>query len=66
MKLIINGKEKEFNSDISLIQIMKKLKIENQIGAIAVNMEVLIKDKWDTFTPKENDKIEFLQFVGVG
>jgi len=66
MKLIINGEKKEFNADISLIQIMKELKIEDKIMAIAVNMEVLKKENWSTFNPKENDKIEFLQFVGGG
>ncbi len=66
MILIINGKKKKFNSGISLIQIMKELKVQDEIMAIAINMEVLTKDNWSTFIPKENDRIEFLQFVGGG
>jgi sulfur carrier protein len=29
-------------------------------------MEIVKKDNWSTFTPKDNDKIELLQFVGGG
>jgi sulfur carrier protein len=34
--------------------------------AAAVNMNIVKKDDWNNFTPKENDKIELLQFVGGG
>ena len=66
MKLFINGEKKEFNEDVTLIQIIKELKIENKIMAIAINMEVVIKDQWNTVILKKNDKIDFLEFVGGG
>jgi len=66
MKLIINGKEKNISKDLSLKQIILDLKIENKVMAAAVNMEIVKKQEWDKFIPKENDKIELLQFVGGG
>ena len=66
MKLIINGEEREFEDSFSIEQILDKLQIKDKAMAVAVNMEIVKKDKWDKFIPKENDKIEILQFVGGG
>ena len=64
--LIINGEEKTFDENSSLKQIIVSLQIEDKVMAAAVNMNVVKKDEWDSFTPKNNDKIELLQFVGGG
>lgn len=66
MKLIINGEEKEFNENLSLQAIITQLQIEDKVMAAAVNMEIVKKDDWNNYTPKENDKLELLQFVGGG
>jgi len=66
MKLIINGEEKIVDNDKSIKQIMIDLEIIDKVMACAVNMDVVKKDDWDNFIPKENDKIELLQFVGGG
>ena len=66
MKLIINGEEKIVDNNQSIKQIMIDLEIIDKVMACAVNMDVVKKDDWDNFIPKENDKIELLQFVGGG
>jgi sulfur carrier protein len=66
MKLIINGEEKIVDNNKSIKQIMIDLEIIDKVMACAVNMDVVKKDDWDNFIPKENDKIELLQFVGGG
>jgi len=66
MRLIINGEELEFKEEITLLDLIKQLKIEDKVMAIAINLEVIKKNKWDIVKPKENDKIELLQFVGGG
>ncbi len=66
MKLIINGEEKIVDNNKSIKQIMVDLEIIDKVMACAVNMDVVKKDEWDNFIPKENDKIELLQFVGGG
>jgi sulfur carrier protein len=66
MKIIINGEDKVFENGQSLQYIIASLKIEDKVMAAAVNMDIVKKDHWDIFIPKENDKIELLQFVGGG
>ena len=66
MQLIINGEEKNVNDNSTLQQIITNLQIEDKVMACAVNMEIVKKENWGSFTPKENDKIELLQFVGGG
>jgi len=66
MLLIINGENKNFDENSTLQQIITNLQIEDKVMACAVNMEIVKKDNWDSFIPKEKDKIELLQFVGGG
>lgn len=66
MTLIINGETKEFSDNFSLQNIITDLQIENKVMAAAVNMNIVKKDEWSSFIPKNDDKIELLQFVGGG
>lgn len=66
MNIVINGESKEFKDTHTLRIIMKSLEIEDKVMAVAVNMEIVKKDQWNNFIPKENDKVELLQFVGGG
>lgn len=66
MTLIINGEIKEFSDDSTLQNIITNLQIENKVMAAAVNMNIVKKDDWNNFIPKNDDKIELLQFVGGG
>jgi sulfur carrier protein len=66
MNIIVNGKNKEFDSNMSLKDIIEFLQIEDKVMAAAVNMDVVKKDNWSSFIPKDGDKLELLQFVGGG
>ena len=66
MNLIINGENKIFEENNTLTSIMNELKIIDKVMACAVNMDIVKKENWATYTPKDNDKIELLQFVGGG
>jgi len=66
MNLIINGENKIFNDNSTLVSIMNELKITEKVMACAVNMDIVKKENWDNYIPKNNDKIELLQFVGGG
>ena len=66
MKIVVNGEKKEFEEGITLAQIIEKLGIADKVMAAAVNMEVVKKDQWHSYRPKEGDKIELLHFVGGG
>ncbi|SFP90506.1 sulfur carrier protein ThiS [Hydrogenimonas thermophila] len=66
MKIVVNGEEKTFDNGITLADIIEKLGIADKVMAAAVNMEVVKKDNWSSFVPKDGDKIELLHFVGGG
>jgi len=65
MKLIVNGKEKITQSK-TVQNLLDELGINEKVMAAAVNMNVVKKENWSTFDLSENDKVEFLQFVGGG
>lgn len=56
----------EFKDDSTLLEIIKELKIEDKVMACAVNMDIVKKDVWTSYKPKENDSLELLNFVGGG
>ena len=66
MKLIINGETKDIEDNSSLQKIIRDLEIEDKVMAAAINMDIVKKDDWSKFTPKDGDKLELLQFVGGG
>ena len=66
MTLIINGETKEFSDNSTLQNIITDLQIDSKVMAAAVNMNIIKKDDWNNFIPKNDDKIELLQFVGGG
>ncbi|MEA3314404.1 MAG: sulfur carrier protein ThiS [Campylobacterota bacterium] len=66
MDLIVNGDKISTNENSSLEQIMIELEIIDKVMAAAINMEIVKKEDWSSVTPKDNDKIELLQFVGGG
>ena len=65
MILIINGETTETHS-VSIQDLLDELDMNDKVMATAVNMNVVKKENWSTFTLSENDKVEFLQFVGGG
>jgi len=66
MDLIINGEIRTVNDNKTVYDVMNDLQIIDKVMAVAVNMNIVKKDEWNTFIPKDGDKIELLQFVGGG
>ena len=66
MTVIVNGEKKSFKEGTTLGRMIESLGIADKVMAAAVNMEVVKKEKWETYRPKEGDKIELLHFVGGG
>jgi sulfur carrier protein len=61
----INGEEKDIEA-ITIEALLQELQIKEKVMAAAVNMNVVKKEEWSSYKLRENDKIEFLQFVGGG
>ena len=66
MTIIVNGEIKEYSTQITLLEMMKKLDIVDKVMAAAVNMNIVKQDVWDTHTLNDGDKVELLDFVGGG
>ena len=66
MKVIINGQDKILEDNLSLQEIIQNLNIEDKVMACAVNMDIVKKESWSSYIPKDNDTIELLNFVGGG
>ena len=66
MKIIVNGKELSVKEDITIKELLKLLKIDSKVMAVAVNMNIVKKEDWGEYSPKEGDKLELLHFVGGG
>lgn len=66
MTLTINGSAHTFGAPLSLSEIMRELGIEAKVQACAVNMQIIKKDLWSSFYPKNGDVLELLSFVGGG
>ncbi len=66
MNIIINGENKSFTNTVSLIGILEELSLVGKVMAAAVNMEIIKQDNWNTYTLKDGDHLELLDFVGGG
>ena len=66
MKITLNGQPKEFDNDLSLLQIVSAFGKEKD-GVIAeINGDIVKKPLWDETTIYDGDVIELVSFVGGG
>lgn len=66
MLVTINGQEKDIQKNTTIAKLLNELKIYDKTMAAAIDMNIVKKAHWETHIIKENDKIEFLNFVGGG
>ena len=66
MNIVVNGKKIDIKNNITIENLLKELRVEDKVMSVAVNMEIVKKDNWNTYKVKDGDKIELLHFVGGG
>ena len=66
IKIKINGKFSMINDNLSLSQLLKRLKIPLKKVAIELNEEIIDKNNLNKIIFKTNDKIEIVHFIGGG
>ncbi len=65
MQLTINGKAEDL--DVSTVMdVLKAKDIDPQLVAVEVNTQIIDQENLGTTSLKENDKLEFLFFMGGG
>ena len=65
MELKLNGPFIATHSK-NLLELLKEYKIEQKSVAIAVNLEVIKQDQWESYMLKNGDVIECFTFLGGG
>lgn len=66
MNIIVNGEEISTPESTTVEILLNNLEIKDKVMAVAINMEIVKKDKWETHIIEEGDKLELLHFVGGG
>ena len=66
IKIKVNGKIIKIKDEISLQNLIKKLKIPINKVAIELNRKIVNKKSLGNIKVKKNDKIEIVHFIGGG
>ena len=65
-KIQLNGKKVLIKSNYSLLDLLKKYKLDNKKIAIEYNGAIIPKVNYKKKYLKNNDKIEIVHFIGGG
>ena len=66
IKIKINGKFINIQNKITLLNLIKKLKVPIKKAAIELNQTIVNKRLLNKIKLKKNDKIEIVHFIGGG
>ena len=66
IEVMINGQPTHFSKSLRLIDLLKKLGVRSEFVAIALNGDVLDRERYDDTTVHDGDNIEIVQPVGGG
>lgn len=64
--IILNGKEKEQYSDLSLTELLQQEGYDIRKIAVEINGEIISKSVYDETRVRRGDKVEIVSFVGGG
>ncbi len=65
-KIQLNGRKIILKQKMSILDLLKRYKINEKKVAIELNGQILQKGKYRLIKPKNKDKIEIVQFIGGG
>ena len=65
-KIQLNGKYISLKKNISISQLLKKYKLNEQKIAIEHNREIISKQKYNKIILKDKDNVEIVYFIGGG
>ena len=66
MRVFVNGDEKDFETGISLAELITQLDLPAPRIAVELNREVVRRSDWGSTMLKDEDRIEIVHFVGGG
>tara|TARA_Y100000816_G_C25960437_1_gene501209 strand:+ start:353 stop:556 length:204 start_codon:yes stop_codon:yes gene_type:complete len=65
-KIQLNGRKIILKQKMSILDLLKRYKINEKKVAIELNGQIIPKGKYRLIKPKNKDKIEIVQFIGGG
>ena len=65
-KIQLNGKKLELKKKHSILNLLKKYKINFNKVAVELNGTIINRDKYKKINVKNKDKIEIVHFIGGG
>ena len=66
-KIYVNGDVQEVSLPLTVAELVKNLLVENpEMVSVQVNEEFVERDDWDSIQVQEDDKVDFLYFMGGG
>ena len=66
MQIILNGEKKDVPDDLTIIGLLKHLKIQPQRVAVELNLDIVKKDQYAVTMIKNGDRLEVVSFMGGG
>lgn len=67
MNLVVNGKKTNIHEGLTVSQLLVEENVKmSQMVSVELNGQILRRSEYDETTLKENDKVEFLYFMGGG
>jgi sulfur carrier protein len=67
MNLVINGKEANITDGLTVIELLTRENVQmSDMVSVELNGRILKRTKFDRTVLKDNDKVEFLYFMGGG
>lgn len=66
LKLKLNGEEKEFESAVTLSELLKSLGLSEKAVFIEYNLEPLVREAYASTTIKDGDNIEIVTMMAGG
>ena len=64
--LTVNGKQREIDGPMALIEFLVANKIEPRLIVIEYNGEIIKRERWDEIALKTGDKLEIVHMVAGG
>ncbi|HBG5342742.1 TPA: sulfur carrier protein ThiS [Clostridioides difficile] len=62
----VNGKEIEFEKDLTVIDLLNKYNLKSDRVVVEVNLEIIEESNYNTYVLKDEDIVELIGFIGGG
>lgn len=64
--VVLNGKKEELEKELTVLELLKKKNIRPEVVTVELNEKILSRQEFEQTIVRNNDKIEFVYFMGGG